>query len=167
LLKTDAKGNVTDWQAALHGMAIRSRRSLRSASGGTGQPDSSRNLSTTTYKGLFRVVGRKELDERGAYPEALLFLEPAEGYYLADGFDQDEFLVGTTRRGAHGFMPTEPRMFTGLILSGAGIRPGVPLPSVRQIDIAPTVAKLLGFAMPNVDGVPVAGVLLPPAKPKP
>ena len=165
-LKTDAKGNITDWQAVLHGMAIRlaDPSDPRLAARVSGLFE---ELSTTTYKGLFRVVGRKELDEHGSYPEALLFLEPAEGYYLSDGFDDDTFLIGTTRRGAHGFIPTEPRMFTGLILSGAGIRPGVPLPSVRQIDIAPTVAKLLGFSMPNVDGVPVEGVLLPPAKPKP
>ena len=112
------------------------------------------------------MVRRAELDERGAYPEALFFFEPAEGYYLSDGFAQDSFLIGTTRRGAHGFLPTEPRMFTGLILSGAGIRSGVPLPSVRQIDIAPTVARLLGFEMPEADGVPLFGVIGAPAVPR-
>ena len=33
------------------------------------------------------------------------------------------------------------------------------LPSVRQIDIAPTVARLLGFDMPEADGVPLSGVI--------
>ena len=165
LLTTDDKGNITEWQAVLHGMAIRVRNPGASA---LAERVTSlfENLARTTYKGLFRVVGRKELDERGAYPEALLLIEPAEGYYLSEGFEQNSFLVGTTRRGAHGFIPTEPRMFTGLILSGAGIRAGVPLPSVRQIDIAPTLARLLGFVMPDVDGVPLMGVIEAPTRPR-
>ena len=35
----------------------------------------------------------------------------------------------------------------------------VPLPLVRQIDIAPTIARLLGFEMPDVDGVAMVGLL--------
>jgi arylsulfatase A-like enzyme len=165
LLKTDGKGAITEWQAVLHGMAI---------VGHEPQPPGLarrvlalfEELAQTTHKGLFRVIGREELDQRGAYPGALMFFEPAEGYYLSDGFDQDTFLVGTTRRGAHGFLPTEPRMFTGLIVAGAGIRAGVPLPSVRQVDIAPTIATLLGFPMPDIDGVPLVGIIEPLARAK-
>ena len=165
LLKTDGKGNITEWSAVLHGMAVVMKE--------PGSPALSSRVQTlfedlarTKYKGLFRVVGRAELDERGAYPGALFFIEPTEGYYLSDRFEQNEFLVGTTRRGAHGFIPTEARMFTGLIVAGSGIRTKVPLPSVRQIDIAPTVARLLGFTMPNADGVPLFGVLDTPRPPR-
>jgi len=165
LIKTDPKGTITEWQAVLHGMAIVGRDDL--------PPEVANRviglfekLAATAYKGLFRVVTRQELDERGAYPGALMFFEPAEGYYLSEGFAQNSFLVGTTRRGAHGFLPTEPRMFTGLIASGAGVRAGVPLPSVRQIDIAPTVAALLGFSMPDIEGVPLAGLIDTPRNPR-
>jgi hypothetical protein len=57
-------------------------------------------------------------------------------------------------------------MFTGLIVSGASVRAGVPLPSVRQIDIAPTAARLLGFGMPEADGVPLWGVIETAARPR-
>jgi len=158
LLEADEKGNITQWQAVLHGMAIilKNPAAPGLAERVTALFD---KLASPEYKGLFRVVKRKELDERGAYPGALLFIEPAEGYYLGEGFDQNAFLVGTTRRGAHGFLPTEPRMFTGLIFSGAGIRPNVPLPSIRQINIAPTIGRLLGFTMPGIEGTPIVGVL--------
>jgi predicted AlkP superfamily pyrophosphatase or phosphodiesterase len=165
LLKTDAKGAVTEWQAVLHGMAVQVRNPA-APSMARRVIDLFEKLERTRYKGLFRLVRRAELDERGAYPEALFFFEPAEGYYLSDGFAQDSFLIATTRRGAHGFLPTEPRMFTGLIVSGAGVRASVPLPSVRQIDIAPTVARLLGFDMPEADGVPLSGVIETPARPR-
>jgi hypothetical protein len=53
-------------------------------------------------------------------------------------------------------------MRTGLILAGAGVRRGVPLPLVRQVDLAPTMARLLGFEMPDADGVALVGVLAAP-----
>jgi predicted AlkP superfamily pyrophosphatase or phosphodiesterase len=117
------------------------------------------SLAQGRYRGIFRVVPRAELDALGAYPEAAFFIEPAEGYYVADSVTGGSVLVGTTRRGAHGFLPTERRMQTGFIAAGAGIRAGVPLPLVRQVDIAPTIARLLGFEMPDADGVPMVGLL--------
>ena len=157
-LTTDARGRVATWQAAAHASAIRLKdphdyalaarieRAFRAAADGR-------------YRGIFRVVSRDELDALGAYPEAAFFIEPAEGYYVTDGVVNDTVLIGATRYGAHGFLPTEARMHTGFIAAGAGLRQGVPLTVLRQIDIAPTIARLLGVALPDVDGVPIVGVL--------
>ena len=61
-----------------------------------------------------------------------------------------------TRRAApahsHGYLPTHPRMYPALLLSGAGIRKGALLGHVRNMDIAPTVARLLGLEMPKMSG---------------
>jgi predicted AlkP superfamily pyrophosphatase or phosphodiesterase len=157
-LTTDARGRVATWQAAAHASAIRLKdphdyalaarieRAFRAAADGR-------------YRGIFRVVSRDELDALGAYPEAAFFIEPAEGYYVTDGVVNGAVLIGATRYGAHGFLPTEARMHTGFIAAGAGLRQGVPLTVLRQIDIAPTIARLLGVELPDVDGVPIAGVL--------
>jgi predicted AlkP superfamily pyrophosphatase or phosphodiesterase len=157
-LQTDGRGRVVEWQVASHATAIRLRDPGDRALAAQVERRFT-ELAASRYQGIFRVVPRVELDALGAYPEAAFFIEPAEGYYVSDGVAGDVVLVGTTRRGAHGLLPTETRMHTGLIASGAGIRAGVPLPLVRQIDIAPTVARLLGFEMPNADGVPLVGVL--------
>jgi hypothetical protein len=157
-LKTDEKGRVSEWQAASHATAIRLRDPNDRALAARIEQAFTR-LAEGRYRGIFRVVTRAELDALGAYPDAAFFIEPAEGYYVSDGVTGGTVLVGTTRRGAHGFLPTEIRMQTGLIASGAGIRPGVPLPLLRQIDIAPTIARLLGFEMPDADGVPMVGLL--------
>jgi predicted AlkP superfamily pyrophosphatase or phosphodiesterase len=157
-LTTDARGRVQTWQVAAHATAIR-LRDPKDAALAARVEGRFRELAEGRYRGIFRVVSRADLDALGAYPEAAFFIEPAEGYYVSDGVEQDSVLVGTTRRGAHGFLPTEPRMRTGFIAAGAGVRPGVPLPFLRQIDIAPTVARLLGFEMPDVDGVPIVGLL--------
>lgn len=160
LLSTDGKGAVTEWKAQTHGFAIKLKDRNDAA---TAEAITRRfaSLADGQYKGLFRVVTRSEMDALGADPDALLALEPAEGYTVQTSVDGDAFLAPTTRRGQHGYLPSNPQLRTGLILAGAGIRPGLELPFVRQIDIAPTVARLLGFEMKDVDGVPMSGVLLP------
>lgn len=69
------------------------------------------------------------------------------------------FVTASTGKGQHGFLPTEPRMHTGLVAAGAGIRRAVVVPLARQVDVAPTVAALLGMTMDGVDGVPMVGIL--------
>jgi arylsulfatase A-like enzyme len=52
----------------------------------------------------------------------------------------------------HGYLPSHPAMFPALVLSGAGIAPGRVLGHVRNIDVAPTIAALLGVTLSHVDG---------------
>jgi predicted AlkP superfamily pyrophosphatase or phosphodiesterase len=158
LLGTDATGRIVEWQAIAHGSTIR----LQDPGDGTLARRVAglfRDLAAGRYRDIFRVIDREELDALGSDPDAVLALEPVEGYYWSGGFEEDAFIVATTRRGAHGYLPANPRMHTGLILSGAGIRKGVPLPLARQVDIAPTIARLLGFEMRDVDGTAMVGVL--------
>ena len=122
-----------------------------------------RGLADGPYRGLLEIVGRDELDRLGADPEALLFLEPADGYSVSAGFEDDALLVASSRRGNHGYLPDLPGMHTGLLISGSGVRQGVSMPLARQIDIAPTVARLLGFEMTAAEGVAMVGVLRSPA----
>jgi predicted AlkP superfamily pyrophosphatase or phosphodiesterase len=53
---------------------------------------------------------------------------------------------------SHGYLPTHPRMYTSLLLSGADVKKGALLGHVRNMDIAPTVARLLGLEMPKMSG---------------
>ncbi len=46
----------------------------------------------------------------------------------------------------------EPRDAGRLVAWGAGIRPGARLPVIDSVDVAPTIARLLGLRMENVDG---------------
>jgi hypothetical protein len=49
------------------------------------------------------------------------------------------------------------------VLSGAGIRPGAHLPTVENIDIAPTIAELLDIQYPGSDGQPLAVAMTEPS----
>jgi len=52
----------------------------------------------------------------------------------------------------HGYLPGHPAMYPALVFSGAGISTGRPMGHVANVDVAPTIAALLGIAMPGVEG---------------
>ncbi|MFC6646710.1 alkaline phosphatase family protein [Granulicella cerasi] len=76
--------------------------------------------------------------------------------YAANGF-----AFGPAReknKGAHGYPNTEPLMKSIFIASGAGVAKRGEIPEFNNIDIAPTIARLLGIEMKNVDGKPVDAI---------
>lgn len=70
-------------------------------------------------------------------------------------------LVGATTNygGSHGFPASDPELDGIFIASGAGIKRGVRLPRVRNLDVAPTIARLLGLHLPHVDGTVLTQLL--------
>jgi hypothetical protein len=94
----------------------------------------------------------------------------ARGHYLLIP-DIDTYLVvdpitdSTDRRPkanpshSHGYLPQHPRMYPSLVLGGAGVKRGVTIGHARNIDIAPTIAQLLGFEMTGVAGSAIGEAL--------
>jgi Type I phosphodiesterase / nucleotide pyrophosphatase len=116
--------------------------------------------------------GREEV------PEALRYRNPRVGdvVALADpplallpGNDLAARLGALTRPfggalGAHGYDPARHPDMRGIFVAlGRGVPKGARLPRVRAIDVAPTVARLLGIAPPaQSEGRPIAGIAPPP-----
>ena len=61
--------------------------------------------------------------------------------------------------GSHGYVNTDPDLDAIFIASGAGIKAGSVVERIANLDVAPTVATLLGLKMPNVQGHPLAEIL--------
>ena len=110
------------------------------------------------YTGRFRIVERAELDRWGADPDAALGIEPTPGYVL-DARLSGPFAQAHGRAAGHGYSPNTPGMETGLVMAGAGVRRGVRLLETRTLDVAPTIAALLGLELPGAEGHPIAGAL--------
>jgi hypothetical protein len=83
-------------------------------------------------------------------PSGAFAIAAAPGF--AKGFGCRGSLLVPGSGGQHGYLPSHPRMPTGFIVAGAGVRAGVALERVRLVDIAPTAARLLGLATPDVEG---------------
>jgi predicted AlkP superfamily pyrophosphatase or phosphodiesterase len=65
-----------------------------------------------------------------------------------------------TSLGTHGYISTEPDIRALFIAAGRGIKPGVTLETVNNVDIAPTAARLLGVQLKGVEGRVLQEVLL-------
>jgi len=89
-----------------------------------------------------------------------LVLLAADGYTFTDSFaDNDVIIPNDPPKGAHGHLQTDPNLYGGFVISGAGVNQGVELEEIQNIDVAPTMAKLLGIPFPGTDGKVLEGVL--------
>jgi arylsulfatase A-like enzyme len=61
--------------------------------------------------------------------------------------------------GMHGYRPDHPDMAGVLLARGRGVRAGARLPAARMVDVAATVARLLGIDPPeDSEGIPIDGI---------
>lgn len=88
-------------------------------------------------------------DPRGAD----LWLSAKMGYSFADTAAGDQPVVPReTPGGTHGYLPSEQDLFGTCVVWGAGVKPGAKLGRVNNVDIAPTMAHLLGLELPEATG---------------
>jgi predicted AlkP superfamily pyrophosphatase or phosphodiesterase len=85
-----------------------------------------------------------------------LVLLAKEGFGFSGRADGDEFVVegeaAGVPKGSHGFAAEHDKMNAVFVAAGAGLRKGVRLGEINNLDVAPTAAALLGVGMPSADG---------------
>jgi predicted AlkP superfamily pyrophosphatase or phosphodiesterase len=110
--------------------------------------------SATAAHGL----GMPTADENEAMGELILY--PKAGYAFSGTAAGDAVVAPTINYGGtHGYQSSDPELDGIFIANGAGIKKGVKLERVRNLDIAPTIAKLLDVALPTADGKAMTDVL--------
>lgn len=87
-------------------------------------------------------------------PNAVLVAK--DGYSVSSTVEGDAFVQDNvqakTALGQHGFLSTLKKMNASLVLAGQGIRRGGKLRGVENIDVAPTIASVLGLTEFTADG---------------
>ncbi len=107
--------------------------------------------SIVEAKDFMAKTGHRTADEDPREPD--LFLSAKDGYSFGDSLaDQNEITPTDSPKGAHGHLHTHPHMDGCFVISGAGVVKGATIEKVSNLDVAPTMAKLLGLEMKNVDG---------------
>jgi predicted AlkP superfamily pyrophosphatase or phosphodiesterase len=94
-----------------------------------------------------------------------LFVTAKEGYAFAAPVTEpvvSDAVEGSL--GTHGYLSTDSDLGALFIASGAGIKRGVVLDAIDNLDVAPTAARLLGVALPNVEGKVLEDVLARPRR---
>ncbi|MCO5051921.1 MAG: alkaline phosphatase family protein [Verrucomicrobiae bacterium] len=90
-----------------------------------------------------------------------LLLAAEDGYaFVNDASGNDSLVELKTPAGTHGYLASEPKMDGVFIAAGAGIRPGVKLKRVENVDVAPTIAALFGQTLNGVEGQVLRQILL-------
>jgi predicted AlkP superfamily pyrophosphatase or phosphodiesterase len=98
--------------------------------------------------------GRYHLPQPRGHPQmADMILVAKDGYAVSGSAAGDQFVVLDERtRGAHGYLSTEPKMNAVFIASGAAIKSGSKIGTIDNVDVAPTVARILGVSLKQVSG---------------
>lgn len=81
-----------------------------------------------------------------------LVLAAKDGYAFSNDASGEEVVTLTRAVGTHGYLQTNPKVDAAFIAGGAGIRQGARVQRVANLDVAPTIAQLLGLRMEGVDG---------------
>jgi predicted AlkP superfamily phosphohydrolase/phosphomutase len=83
-----------------------------------------------------------------------LFVQAEPGYVLSDEWGKEAAFEPTSYYGGAGYDSALGEMHGIFVAAGRGVREGETISPVRVVDIAPTVARLLGFAPAQiVDGL--------------
>jgi predicted AlkP superfamily pyrophosphatase or phosphodiesterase len=91
-----------------------------------------------------------------------LVLAATLDYYFANESTGD--LITPATGGTHGYLNSDPKMQSIFIAWGARIPQGIRLDKISDLDVAPTIAALLGFQMKEAKGraIPeIVGTRLP------
>ena len=128
----------------------------------------SKQLKTELAKieGVQRVFDSSEFAQIGQptpqqNPRAAdLWLAAESGYAFSESSAGTAVTIKKDKvTGTHGYLPDQPDMRSLCIVSGPGLTPGTKLGKIRAIDVAPTVAAILGIDFPSAEGKPIEKLL--------
>jgi hypothetical protein len=88
-----------------------------------------------------------------------LVLYAKDGYAFKEGVAGGVITDSPGYLGTHGYPNSDPELDGIFIASGYGIQPGVKIPRMANLDVAPTVAELLGVKLPKPEGRVLSEIL--------
>ena len=156
LIELDPEGNVTSWKAwcqragGTAGVRVAdppdeaTRRTLAGIM---------KQLAEDPDSGILEVVDREGARARGGFPDAEYVLVAKKGYELRDDVTGDYCRTRLTQKAQHGYSENFPEMRASFMLWGKGVRPGSDPGEFELIDIAPTLAAMMGVSLPDAEGV--------------
>ncbi len=114
----------------------------------------------SNYSDAFYIVEREQMDIMGADETAFLMLEALPPYHFVEDaltsfiehISNIPYYKGNNLTAVHGFDPNRSNYDTVFFLRGPKLAAGVDLGAMSLVDIAPTIASVMGWQMKDVDG---------------
>jgi predicted AlkP superfamily pyrophosphatase or phosphodiesterase len=113
------------------------------------------DILTDSKYGVKQLYKREELDRLHVDPSIRYMLEAKKGYSFEDDLT-DEAVVDLTARGetygTHGYSTEQDNYCCNFDISGKNIKTNEQLGEIEMVDVAPTIARILGVELNDVDG---------------
>lgn len=154
LIETDEQDHVISWKAYSQragGMAEIRLADPKDAEAAAALKTVMDQLAADPDSGILEILDNREARQRGGFPLAAYVLVSEKGYELRDDTSGDYCRTRLTQKAQHGYSENFPEMRASFMLAGEGIEKGS-LPEARLIDVAPTLAGLMGFSLPDAEG---------------
>ncbi len=107
---------------------------------------------------IWRIISKRDATKLGADPRVAFYIDAAPSYAMSS-ISTGSVIARTADRASNGYAPSRAEMRAAFIAAGKGIKSGIKVEYARLIDIAPTVAKLLGLEMKTARGRVIAEVI--------
>jgi predicted AlkP superfamily pyrophosphatase or phosphodiesterase len=152
-LLTSERGRVTDWTAmpwSSGGSAAIVLKDPGDVGAHAKVRETLARLAADPVNGIDRVLEADALHARGGFPTASFLVGLKPGWQTASGVTGG--VISRANGGQHGHLPDVPDLRASFFLVGPGVPAARSLGLVDMRDIAPTLARRAGLALPTADG---------------
>ncbi|HIX15055.1 MAG TPA: ectonucleotide pyrophosphatase/phosphodiesterase [Candidatus Hungatella pullicola] len=159
LIDTDENGKVVSWKAYSQragGTAEIRLKDPRDTQAADTLSVVMSQLEQDKDSGILEILTGEQARKRGGFPEAAYVLVSKKGYELRDDVTGPYCRTKLTQKAQHGYSEEFPEMRASFMLAGPGIAKGE-IQGVRLIDVAPTLAGLMGAVLEEAEGKNLLG----------
>ncbi len=151
LIQVDEKGKLKSWRAYAWTSGGSAAIMLNNSNDVEMVRAVLQRLADDPGSGVHRLLDQAAGRQLGGFPEAAFVIGVKAGYRLSGSLEGPVIRPGKPG-GTHGYLPELREMDASFFLAGPGIPSGRNLGRIDMRDVAPTLAALLGVALPAAEG---------------
>lgn len=155
LIKTDDKNNVLSWDA--YAWEAQGVSAIVLADPNNIQLKNKVRELLLQFKdanseAITQIWDEATIQANGAFPEASFLVVGREGYQMTDHLEEPVIGQKTTYKATHGFLPELGKMEASFYIIGPNIKQGNNIGKISMVQIAPTLANILGLEFSYAEG---------------
>lgn len=117
-------------------------------------------LAADPANGIERIIGKEAIAQMGGNPDATFYVNMKPGFvtdiFRGAGAPLNGAIPAGTTRGMHGYFPGPANLQSTFLIMGKGVPAGKDLGVIDMRAIAPTLAKIMGAALPDAEAAPLS-----------
>ncbi len=114
-----------------------------------------RRLAAEPANGMASILDRPQIAAMGGASQASFIVDLKPGWAVGGALEGPIARDRKAPGGTHGYAPTHAELQASFLIAGKGIPAGLELGAIDMRTIAPTLASLMGIALPTADLPPL------------